>query len=288
MREFLHENDSKNLHIARIIILIIPIIITLSISDLVSLLKAQPVLILFIGTQIYFGIESVLKSLLRKQKEVYILISGFAPVLIAIPIDFVVHYVIHLDSAPYFTILGWQGVILAFMFILSIRYNEIFKRVEYLNSNLEQEIKERTHRLSETNEKLEAEKRQIKADMDFAVHVQEAFFRQPDLKVDGWDIAMQTRAATGISGDMFDVYHIGNVLEGISLFDVSGHGIAAGLVTMLCKNIIAQNFRDGLYSGESHEDLGIVMENINRSVIMAKGDIENYLTGVLLRVENMP
>ncbi len=288
MREFLHENDSKNLHIARIIILIIPIIITLSISDLVSLLKAQPVLILFIGTQIYFGIESVLKSLLRKQKEVYILISGFAPVLIAIPIDFVVHYVIHLDSAPYFTILGWQGVILAFMFILSIRYNEIFKRVEYLNSNLEQEIKERTHRLSETNEKLEAEKRQIKADMDFAVHVQEAFFRQPDLKVDGWDIAMQTRAATGISGDMFDVYHIGNVLEGISLFDVSGHGIAAGLVTMLCKNIIAQNFRYGLYSGESHEDLGIVMENINRSVIMAKGDIENYLTGVLLRVENVP
>ena len=66
MREFLHEDDSKNLNIARLVILIIPIIITISISDLVSLLKAQPVLIMFIGVQIYFGVESVFKSLIRK------------------------------------------------------------------------------------------------------------------------------------------------------------------------------------------------------------------------------
>ncbi len=288
MREFLHEKDSKNLSITRIVILAIPIIITLSISDLVTLMKAQPVLILFIAAQIYFGVESVCKSLLRNQKEVYVLIAGFSPVLVAIPIDVVVHAIIKLDNAPFFTILGWQGVILAFMFILSFRYNEIFKRVEYLNSNLEKEVEERTLRLSESNEKLENEKKHTKADMDFAIHVQEAFFKQPDFTTNGWDFAMKTRPATGISGDMFDIYHIGNVLEGISLFDVSGHGIAAGLVTMLCKNIIAQKFRDGLYVGESHEDLGVVMENINRGVITAKGDIENYLTGLLLRVDNAP
>ena len=288
IREFLHENDSKNLHIARFIILLIPILITLSIPDLVLLLKAQPVLILFIGTQIYFGIESAFKSLIRQQKELYQLLAGFSPVLIAIPVDLLVHSVLMIDNAPYFTILGWQGVILAFMFILSKRYNEIFRRVEYLNQNLEKEVQERTLRLSESNEKLELEKKQAKADMDFAVHVQEAFFKQPDFKINGWDLALKTRPATGISGDMFDVYNIGNVLEGISLFDVSGHGIAAGLVTMLCKNIIAQNFRDGLYSGETHENLGIVMENINRSIITAKGDIENYLTGILLRVDNAP
>lgn len=288
MREFLHEEDSRNLNITRLLILIAPIIITVSISDLVSLMKAQPVLIHFIGAQIYFGIESVLKSLLKKQKEVYVLIAGFSPVLVSIPIDVVVHYIFELDNVPFFTILGWQGVILAFMFILSFRYNEIFKRVEYLNANLEKEVEERTIRLSESNEKLENEKKQTKADMDFAIHVQEAFFKQPDFNITGWDLAMKTRPATGISGDMFDIYHIGNVLEGISLFDVSGHGIAAGLVTMLCKNIIAQNFRDGLYSGETHENLGLIMENINRSVITAKGDIENYLTGILLRVDNAP
>ncbi|MCR4938893.1 MAG: SpoIIE family protein phosphatase [Treponemataceae bacterium] len=288
MREFLHEKDSRNLNITRLAILVIPIIITLSISDLVSLMKAQPVLILFIGAQIYFGIESVFKSLLKNQKEVYVLIAGFSPVIVAIPLDVVIHSIFHLDNVPFLTILGWQGVILAFMFILSFRYNEIFKRVEYLNTNLEKEVEERTIRLSESNEKLENEKKQTKADMDFAVHVQEAFFKQPDFKIDGWDLAMKTRPATGISGDMFDVYHIGNVLEGISLFDVSGHGIAAGLVTMLCKNIIAQNFRDGLYSGETHENLSVVMENINRGVITAKGDIENYLTGLLLRVDNAP
>ena len=157
-----------------------------------------------------------------------------------------------------------------------------------MNANLEKEIEERTHKLTESNDKLEAEKQKTLADMNFAVHVQEAFFKQPMFSVSGWEIAMSMRPATGISGDMFDVYHVGNVLEGMSLFDVSGHGIAAGLVTMLCKNIIAQNFRDGLYSGETHEDLGVVMENVNRGIIAAKGDIENYLTGVLLRVDNAP
>ena len=288
MREFLHEKDSKSLRITRLVILIVPIIITISISDLVSLLKAQPVLILFISAQIYFGVESVFKSLIRKQKDVYVLITGFSPVLIAIPIDIFLHAILELDSIPYITIIGWQGVILAFIFILSIRYNEIFKRVEYLNSHLEKEIAERTHSLTESNDKLEAERKQTQADMNFAIHVQEAFFKQPDFTINGWDFAMMTRPASGISGDMFDIYHIGTVLEGMSLFDVSGHGIAAGLVTMLCKNIIAQTFRDGLYSGETHEDLGVVMENINRGVITAKGDIENYLTGILLRVENSP
>ena len=288
MREFLHETDSKSLKITRLVILILPIIITLAIPDLVTLLHAQSVLILFISAQIYFGVESVCKSLIRQKKEVYVLISGFSPVLIAIPIDIIVHSVLKADNWPYLTILGWQGVILAFMFILTIRYNEIFKRVEYLNSYLEREIDERTHRLTESNEKLESERRQAQADMNFAVHVQEAFFKQPDFTLSGWDLAMTSMPASGISGDMFDVYHVGTVLEGMSLFDVSGHGIAAGLVTMLCKNIIGQTFRDGLYSGETHEDLGTVMENINRGVINAKGDIENYLTGVVLRLDNAP
>ncbi len=286
IREFLHETDSKSLKITRLVILILPIIITLAIPELVTLLHAQSVLILFISAQIYFGVESVCKSLIRQKKEVYVLIAGFSPVLVAIPIDLLVHSILHLDNWPFITIFGWQGVILAFIFILSIRYNEIFKRVEYLNSYLEQEIDERTHRLTESNEKLEAERRQAQADLNFAVHVQEAFFKQPDFTLNGWDFAMTSMPASGISGDMFDVYHVGTVLEGMSLFDVSGHGIAAGLVTMLCKNIIGQTFRDGLYSGETHEDLGVVMENINRGVITAKGDIENYLTGVVLRLDN--
>ena len=61
IREFLHETDSKSLKITRLVILILPIIITVSIPDLVTLLHAQSVLILFISAQIYFGVESVCK-----------------------------------------------------------------------------------------------------------------------------------------------------------------------------------------------------------------------------------
>ena len=62
---------------------------------------------------------------------------------------------------------------------------------------------------------------------------------------------------------------------------MSGHGIASGLVTMLAKTVIDRKFRECA-------DLPFpkAMEEINRQIIEEKGDIENYLTGVLLRIND--
>lgn len=82
----------------------------------------------------------------------------------------------------------------------------------------------------------------------------------------------------GVSGDVYDFYKTDTKLDGFGLFDISGHGISSGLVTMLVKNIINKEFYE-------HKDFELweIMSHINECVISEKGDIQNYLTGILIR-----
>lgn len=127
--------------------------------------------------------------------------------------------------------------------------------------------------LTKQNQSLERE-------INLASVIQQNFFKQDLSQVKGWDIAYYSKPMVGVSGDLFDVYKKDGFLRGLGIFDVSGHGISSGLVTMLVKNIIFQEFYK-----ENDEDLWEVMNRINDRVIEEKGDIENYLTGILLRIQ---
>ena len=83
----------------------------------------------------------------------------------------------------------------------------------------------------------------------------------------------------GVSGDLYDFYFTKDTLDGFGLFDVSGHGISSGLVTMLVKNIINDEFNKG-----KKLPLQEVMTITNDRIILQKGNVENYLTGILARV----
>ncbi len=113
-----------------------------------------------------------------------------------------------------------------------------------------------------------------------ASQVQKSFFKHNNTFFKDWAIAHYNKAMAGVSGDFFDIYSHDDKLEGIGIFDVSGHGIASGLVTMLVKNIINSEFQEG-----KKDDLLIVLERINQSVLKEKGDVENYLTGILVRID---
>ncbi|MDD7416888.1 MAG: SpoIIE family protein phosphatase [Treponemataceae bacterium] len=152
--------------------------------------------------------------------------------------------------------------------------------VEDLNKTLEDKVEERTRDLSEANKNLADINRRAERDMALAVNVQRAFYPHAAPEVDGWEVAYTFNPMAGVSGDLYDFFTDGKKLKGCCLFDVSGHGIASGLVTMLSKTIIAREFEKGLKL-----PLSKVMLNINDAIGHDKGDIENYLTGVLLRFE---
>ena len=124
-------------------------------------------------------------------------------------------------------------------------------------------------------------KESIENEIRLAQVVQQSFFKHNDTIYDDWTITYYNKPMAGISGDFLDIYSTGSKLDGIGIFDVSGHGIASGLVTMLVKNIIFQEF----YNGKS-DKLKSIIDRINIRYIKEKGNIENYLTGILTRLSN--
>ncbi|MCR5187307.1 MAG: serine/threonine-protein phosphatase [Treponema sp.] len=125
--------------------------------------------------------------------------------------------------------------------------------------------------LSESNQTLVNEIR-------MASVIQQSFFKQDTSSITNFELAYYSRAMAGVSGDVYDFYKTGDHLDGLGIFDISGHGISSGLITMLVKNIIHQEFYNHL-----DLDLWEIMNHINDRVIKEKGDVENYLTGTLVR-----
>ncbi len=120
----------------------------------------------------------------------------------------------------------------------------------------------------------------IEKEIELAAFVQESFSKRKMPDLENFDIAYYSKAMAGVSGDMYDFYTDDEILEGAGIFDVSGHGIASGLVTMLVRNIFQQEFHQN-----EDKPLYEVMEIIDKRIRVEKRNIENYLTGILLRMK---
>ena len=119
----------------------------------------------------------------------------------------------------------------------------------------------------------------LENEIKMAAVIQQSFFRQQVDDIKKYEVGYFSRPMVGVSGDLYDFYKTGEKLDGLGLFDVSGHGISSGLVTMLVKNIIHQEFYN-----QKDAELWEIVNQINDRVIEEKGEIQNYLTGVLVRL----
>lgn len=138
-----------------------------------------------------------------------------------------------------------------------------------------------THIVYKIELQLKHQNHNLENEIRLAAFIQQNFYKQENIEFLNWDIAYYNRPLAGVSGDLYDFYKNGDKLDGVGIFDVSGHGISSGLVTMLVKNIIHQEF----YKEEELE-LWEVVNKINDRVISEKGKIQNYLTGILVRINN--
>jgi len=119
----------------------------------------------------------------------------------------------------------------------------------------------------------------MEKEIALAAFVQESFSKKQLPALSNYKISFYSKAMAGVSGDIYDFYTKENLLTGAGIFDVSGHGIASGLVTMLVRNIFQQEFN--LHPDKS---LSEIMTIIDKRIKTEKHDIENYLTGILLRM----
>lgn len=158
--------------------------------------------------------------------------------------------------------------------------------------NLEKKVEDRTEELQAAMEELEAmndtltlvnreieeSNARYKTDIEMAANIQAAFLPQKPPQSDEFDIALVYRSMSGVSGDFYDFYMNDDRLQGVGIFDVSGHGISSGLLTLLARSVIEKNFKT-----HTDEKLGVLMEMINKSLIEEIGHTTSYITGILLR-----
>ena len=287
VREYLERKESHFITVIRIVFLVIPLVWIIISPDYGYLRSIRLLTQLFIFPPLFYILYMDLNGIYRKNPNALPILLGISPLMLTVIFDIIIHQVFNLYDWPYITSLGWQIVILVLLFILANRFAQALKDVEELNIDLEKKVDERTGQLTEANNKLtvindDLITARLRADQDMkmAAFVQQSFFPRNAPSVEGWDISFVFKPMSGVSGDLYDFYTNGNKLTGLSLFDVSGHGIAAGLVTMLAKNIVFRTFKE-----KSEEALSTILSNIDKLLIQEKGDIENYLTGILLRLE---
>lgn len=282
--EFMHQRESMSVRILRCALFLICTVLTMLAPDYNFLLKFRVILLLFglTGLQLLISCVYVVKASFNKENIRRLLIIVFAgmPLLITMIVDAVVKEYFQNITMPYLTIFGWQGMIIAFLVVFSVKYNRAIVRNESLAVELRNEVQRQTEEISERRKELETEIARSKNDLDMAAIVQKKIFPYPPKSLRGWDIAVSYNPLDKVSGDLYDYYSTNENLDGFSLFDVSGHGIASGLVTMMAKNIIFQSF---VRNNMKHETVSRMLYEINDAIIEAKGDVENYLTGIMFR-----
>jgi sigma-B regulation protein RsbU (phosphoserine phosphatase) len=204
------------------------------------------------------------------------------PIVIAIGIDLILRAIFKIDYLPFFTIFGWQMTIFMLLSNLLKTLTTSYVKNITLKRDLYSRIQSQTAELSEKNEILTNQIRIINADLLTATSVQQGFLPPKNIIFENWEIAIAYLPVENVSGDLYDYYTTENILNGISLFDVSGHGTSAGLLTMLSKNIISQNFENGI---KNKLTVSQILKNINDDIVQQKSYSDKYLTGVLFNFD---
>ena len=281
MLSYLKIKIPKKILYLRVLFIIIPSIVILCIPNYKTLSSFIPFQLFFCMLDFFICTPKLIKSFLHKNKKTdsLKLTIGFMPVLLCVLGDILIRGMMKIDTIPYITLYGWQITIYIFLFYLVQEFGTTFvhnlqlkSQVEQLNSNLEEIVAIRTKELSEANYVLSK-------GLESVAQVQKNVLPPKEKLFKGWDFsAIYCPLDNNVSGDFYDFYYTEEKLDGIGIFDVSGHGITAGLMTILSKGIITQHFVNGL---EQKVPLTKVLEEINETYIKEKVNVDNYITGLL-------
>jgi sigma-B regulation protein RsbU (phosphoserine phosphatase) len=250
--------------------------------------------LLFLAIPIFHSLFILGMGTYRKCKDIWILLLGLSPLLAANIYDLVCLQILKDPDGVFMSGYGFTAFIISMSLILSVRFSRTIGEVEELNRTLEMKVNERTSELkeandklgtfnvslSEINRKLEHTQRIARMDMDMAVNIQRSLLPEHPPVLNGWDFAFEFRPMSGVSGDFYQFFTKENKLIGAGIFDVSGHGIASGLITMIANSVINRIFSESL-----DVPLSRVLVRINEEIIREIGNVDNYITGILLRFD---
>jgi sigma-B regulation protein RsbU (phosphoserine phosphatase) len=105
-------------------------------------------------------------------------------------------------------------------------------RVAERVARLEDALQARIAELARTNEKM-------RSDLRAAARIQEGLLPARPPKVDGWNFAWQFVPCEELAGDFLNVFPIDDHRMGLYVLDVSGHGVAAALMSVTLSRLLS-------------------------------------------------
>lgn len=135
------------------------------------------------------------------------------------------------------------------------------------------------YRIHKTEKELEHQKNLLSQEINQAALIQNTFFKQEKTEFSDYEVSFYNIPMSGVSGDLIDIYKTENHLEGVGIFDISGHGISSGLLSLLVKIIALHSFEQN-----KHRSILSIVKNLDETFIKEKGNIENYFTSVMLKI----
>lgn len=135
------------------------------------------------------------------------------------------------------------------------------------------------NRFLKTHKELERNNEIATIEMDLAANMQKLLLTPVPVGLDHWDIAMSFQPKYGASGDFYDFYYVRKRLQGIALFDVSGHGISSALITVMVKPVTYR-----IFNAMQNESLEAIINQVNRHVSSDLSRLDNFVTCILLRI----
>ncbi len=131
------------------------------------------------------------------------------------------------------------------------------------------------------NRELRKIQRMIQTELEMAAQIQSRMFHGTPPTDTAWDIDIEFRPFSTVSGDFYDFYESDGMLSGVSLFDVSGHGVAAGLITIIARSLVFKGF-----TSMNDSPLDEVLSAINNELVKEIGQLDDFMTGILIRFRN--
>lgn len=128
------------------------------------------------------------------------------------------------------------------------------------------------------NRQLKKMQTMMQTEMEMAAQIQSRMFHGEPPADTAWDISIVFKPLSPVSGDFYDFYESDGMLEGLSLFDVSGHGVSAGLITIIARSLVFKGF-----TSMKERPLDEVLSAINEELVREIGQLDDFMTGILIR-----
>lgn len=106
---------------------------------------------------------------------------------------------------------------------------------------------------------LQVDKQRLDLDLALASDIQQMLLPQTMPAVPGLDLDARYQAAQKVSGDLYDVFGLGEGRVGLAVADVSGKGVSASLLMAICRTTLRQ-------IAPHHSSPARVLAELNRSL----------------------